>query len=44
MMFLWLILSTLLVISIIVIGLFSLIVFIDAITNPFDIDSDFWKE
>jgi hypothetical protein len=44
MMFLWLILSGIGVTSIIMVGLFSLIVFIEAFTNHSDIDSDFWKE
>jgi hypothetical protein len=44
MMFLWLILSILGVVSIIVVGLFCVVVFVDAILNPSDIDSDIWKE
>ena len=43
-MFLWLVLSTLLVISIIVVGLASFVVFIDSIVHYSDIDSDLWKE
>jgi len=44
MMFLWLVLSILGVVSIIVVGLFCIVVFLDAILNPSDIDSDIWKE
>lgn len=44
MMFLWFILSVLGVLSIIIVGLFSLAIFIEAIVNPNDLDSDFWKE
>jgi hypothetical protein len=44
MMFLWLVLSIIGVVSIIVIGLFCLAIFIEAVLNPSDIDSDIWKE
>jgi hypothetical protein len=44
MMFLWLILSGIGITSIIIIGLFSLIIFIEALANHSDLDSDFWKE
>jgi len=44
MMFLWLALSVLGVISIIVIGLFSIAIFIEAVANPSNIDPDIWKE
>jgi hypothetical protein len=43
-MFLWLALSVLGVISIIVVGLFCFTIFVDALMNPSDIDSDIWKE
>jgi hypothetical protein len=43
-MFLWLVLSILAVVSIIVVGLFCIVVFVDAVLNPYDIDSDIWKE
>lgn len=44
MTFLWLALSIVSVVSIIVIGLFCAVIFVDAILNPSDIDSDIWKE
>jgi hypothetical protein len=44
MMFLWLVLSAVCVISIIVVGLFCAVVFVDALLNPSDVDSDIWKE
>jgi hypothetical protein len=44
MMFLWLVLSIIGAVSIIVIGLFCLAIFIEAVLNPSDIDSDIWKE
>jgi hypothetical protein len=44
MMFLWLMLSSVVVVSIIVIGMLSLVVFIEAIANPSEIDNDIWKE
>jgi hypothetical protein len=44
MTFLWLVLSVIAIVSIIVVGLFSFVVFIETIVNPSEIDNDFWKE
>ena len=43
-MFLWLALSIIGVVSIIVVGLFSIAIFIEAVVNPSNIDPDIWKE
>jgi hypothetical protein len=44
MTFLWLVLSVIGIVSIIVVGLFSFVVFIETLVNPSEIDNDFWKE